>query len=242
MAPWYRFPDYVLDVGGYEADVDEVDRSDGELDQAWHGDPFGQLNAGFDSPARIPFQTRVIQQVLRREGFGRDRVPDLLFLYYKAMDRVGHLFSVDSPQMRETLEAQDEYLRVLIEELDRTVGEGRWAMVITADHGHQFDPEVSGAFRISIATTQALLEERFDDEDDVKLIDKVKPTQIWLDEAELERNGHSLLEVSDALLSLTQQETAASPELVKDGDARVLDAAFPTELLEALPCVRGGNA
>ncbi|MEX0755313.1 MAG: alkaline phosphatase family protein [Actinomycetota bacterium] len=242
MARWYRFPAYVLDVGGYGADVDAVDRSDGEFDRAWHGDPFTQLNAGFDSPARIPYQTRVIQQVLRREGFGRDRVPDLLFLNYKAMDRVGHLFSVDSPQMRETLEAQDEYLRVLIDELDRTVGEGDWAMVITADHGHQFDPEVSGAFRISISTTQDLLEERFDDGDDVKLFDKVKPTQVWLDESELQRNGHPLLELNDALLSLTQAQTAASPELVHDPDALALAAAFPTDLLDELPCAPEGDA
>ncbi len=144
--------------------------------------------------------------------------------------------------MRETLEAQDEYLRVLIEELDRTVGEGRWAMVLTADHGHQFDPEVSGAFRISISTTQALLEERFDDEDDVKLFDKVKPTQIWLDATELRSNGHSLLDVTDELLGLTQRQTAASPGLVRDADARVFAAAFPTDLIDDLPCLTRGDA
>ena len=61
-------------------------------------------------------------QVIQREGFGQDSTPDLLYLNYKAIDTIGHIFSADSPEMQQTLRAQDAALPVLIDALNRLVG------------------------------------------------------------------------------------------------------------------------
>ncbi|HWO70166.1 MAG TPA: alkaline phosphatase family protein, partial [Actinomycetota bacterium] len=196
---------------------------------------------GFDTPARTPYQTRLVEEIVRREGFGDDRVPDLLFVNYKAIDTIGHRFSVNSPEMEEAIRAQDDALRELVAFLDREVGPGRWVMVIVADHGHQFDPAVSGAFLIDIDRVERALAERFDDGDGVPVVQRVRPTEVWLDLEELRGNGHTLADVSRALMALTKADTRKREATLAPGeeDDPVFEAAFPTALLRRLPCLEG---
>jgi len=74
----------------------------------------------------------------------------MLFINYKAIDTIGHIFSLNSPEMRDTVSWQDAALKTLIDFLNQQVGAGKWAMVLTADHGHQYSPTVSGAFQIDV--------------------------------------------------------------------------------------------
>lgn len=239
MAPFYRLPRYVNEIPGFKRDIADLDRADGALDGEWRRNPIAQLSNGFDTPARTPYQTRLVETVIRREDFGRDRVPDLLYLNYKAIDTVGHIFSVNSSEMKDAVAAQDPSLRTLVGTLDRVVGERAWAMVLIADHGHQFAPEVSGAFQIGIDQLEAAVESRFDDGDRTPLIEWVRPTEIWLDTGELTRNGHDLSEVSRYIMGLTQADTRKPGVSVDPVRARerVFDAAFPSAMLGALPCL-----
>jgi len=183
MAPYYRFPGYVNDVPGFQSDLQKLDLRDGQDDGKWRNNPIQQMHAGFDTPARTPYQTRIIEQIISREGFGKDAVPDLLFLNYKAIDTIGHLFSLNSLEMKDAVSYQDVALRQLVAFLNRVVGQDRWVMVLTADHGHQFDPAVSGAFLIGIDQLQADIEKQFDsDTDGVPVVQKVRTTQIWINQ------------------------------------------------------------
>jgi hypothetical protein len=243
MAPFYRLPSYVNDIPGFKQDILSLDRADGQLDGEWRQNSISQLANGFDTPARTPYQTRLIEQIVRAEGFGRDRVPDLLYLNYKAMDTIGHIFSVNSAEMKDALDAQDPDLRSLVAFLDEQVGEGRWAMVLIADHGHQFDPAVSGAFQIGIDQVEAGIEERFDDADETPLVEWVRPTEVWLDTQELARNGHDLSEVSRFVAGLTQAQTQKPGVPIEPGHAndRVFQAVFPSAMLAAHPCPAGAS-
>ena len=122
---------------------DEVDRLDGRLDGRWHELNLddASLEEALRTPARVPWQTRLVGEVVDREGFGADATPDLLFVNYKLIDEVGHQDSLNSVQMRDSVRAQDSDLPSLIRTLEREVGEGRWVMALTADHGHTPDPE-----------------------------------------------------------------------------------------------------
>ncbi len=51
-------------------------------------------------------------------------MPDLLFVNFKAIDHVSHIWSVNSPEMQDTLAWQDEDLGRFVEFLDREVGHG----------------------------------------------------------------------------------------------------------------------
>jgi hypothetical protein len=241
MAPFYEMPRYVNDIAGFKRDIEDLDRRDGQLDGRWRQNSIAQLGGGFDTPARTPYQTRVTEAVVRREGFGRDAVPDLLYLNYKAIDTIGHIFSLNSAEMRDALDVQDPDLRGLVAFLDREVGRGKWAMVLIADHGHQLDPAVSGAFEIGIDELEERISERFDaDADGRRLIEWVRPTQIWIDLGELRDNGYDLAEVSRFITQLTEAQTRKPGAPLDPAEAthRVFEVAFPSAMLGSLPCLR----
>jgi hypothetical protein len=245
MAPFYDLPDYVNDLPPLSDYVDAVDRLDGRLDGKWRSNDIAQLSNGFDTPARTPFQETLIETVIRREGFGADDVPDLLYLNYKAIDTIGHLFSADGVEMSDAVAQQDATLERLVGFLNQTVGEGRWVMVLTADHGTQRDPAASGAFMIDINKLEAGLNRTFDDDGDgVPLVQKVRPTEVWLDTGELADNGFTLEQVSRWFVGLTQEETYKNQHVPEPGHENdpVFAAALPSSILSRLPCLPEARA
>ncbi len=241
VARLFRLPGYVNDLPPLSAYVGRVDAVDGLLDGTWRGLDFldERVRYGFDTPARIPFRTRLVEEVVRREEFGRDEVPDLLFVNYKALDQVGHLFSLNSREMRDTVRVQDQDLRELVRFLDRQVGRGRWVLALTADHGTQYDPEVSGAFRISVPRLRENLNVAFGREGGPPIVEQIRPTEIWLNTRELSRNGASLEDVAGYLMEYTKARAAGptTPVGPRERRDRVFAAAFPTAILPSLPCL-----
>jgi len=75
------------------------------------------------------------------EHLGADDVPDLLVVSFSAHDYINHAFGQDS------WESWDDWLRLdhrigdLMRALDAQVGAGRWAMLLTSDHGGPELPE-----------------------------------------------------------------------------------------------------
>ena len=51
-----------------------VDQADGKLDGKWRDNDIDQLLKGFDTPARTPYQQRVVEAVIKNEEFGKDDV------------------------------------------------------------------------------------------------------------------------------------------------------------------------
>ena len=199
-----------------------------------------QLLNGFDTPARTPFQTRLIQAVIQRERFGRDSLPDLLFLNYKAIDVIGHIFSANSVEMSDTLKIQDDALRVLVRVLNDVVGKGEWVMVVTADHGTQLATSLTHAFVADITHFTQDVERRFDhDGDRTPLLLRVRPSQLWVDPQELADNHVTLADISQYIMTLTQAETirkgvAPNPTTAND---TVFAAALPSSMLGKLSCM-----
>lgn len=245
MAPFYALPGYVNDLPPITAYTRALDQADGAIDGKWRQNSIAQLANGFDTPARTPYQTRLIETVIEHEGFGADDTADLLYLNYKAIDTIGHLFSADSLEMSDAVRVQDDNLRTFVDFLNRVVGRGRWVMVLTADHGTQRDPSVSGAFMIDINKLTSLLQDRFDDDGDkVALFEKIRPTEIWVNQAELRDNGVTLNDISAFILSLRQEQTYKNQNVPAAGHERdtVFDAALPSSMLSALPCLPEARA
>lgn len=246
VAPWYHIPGYVNDLPPLSAYVDDVDRADGRFDGKWRDVEIESeaVHFGLQTPARIPFQDRLIEELISREGFGDDEVADLLFINHKLIDEVGHVYSMNSVEMEDSVRAEDAALPGLIELLDREVGEGRWVMALTADHGHTPDPEVSGADVISPTDVGRQIAEEFDrDGDDVSVLEYTQPTEVFINERELAEEGHTLADVAEYLMRLTKGDVGGEiwpvPEEHRAEPAFL--AAYPSELLDRLPCLPTGE-
>jgi hypothetical protein len=241
MRPYYRMPPWVNDPAidaSFAAAKTSLDQRDGSLDGLWRGYTIEQMAGGFNTPARSPYQTALFEELVRRERFGKDRVPDLLYLNYKIIDTMGHQFSADGEEMTDGLEIQDGELRRFVQFLDRQVGRGEWALILTADHGMQRDPLATGAFLIDIERLAAAVESAFGGTEARPVILKARPTQMWLDEKLLEREGYTVEQVAEFIADLRQRDVAtdAGPRAGEAG-ARAFQAVFPTETIERLDCL-----
>ena len=240
IAPYYTLPPYTNDTPGFDHDVRAVDATDGQIDGKWRDNDIDQLLGGFDTPARIPYQERVLESVIEREGFGADDVPDLLYANFKEIDYISHIWTMNSPEMNDAVVAQDEALKRLVRYLNSHVGRGEWVLALTADHGAIPDPRISGAFNISSAPIGAGIEATFDtDGDDSSVVELIQPTHVYVDAGELRQNGGTPEDVARWIMTLTEGDTAPPGVTVPpdEVDALVFEAAFPSSLMADLPCL-----
>lgn len=74
-------------------------------------------------------------------GLGKDASPDYLNVSLSSADYIGHGYGPHSREQLDNLLRMDRELGEFFTFLDRTVGAGRWAMMLSADHGVQDTPE-----------------------------------------------------------------------------------------------------
>lgn len=81
------------------------------------------------------------EAAVRGMQLGKDDVTDLLCVGFSSTDVVGHAFGADSVEARDGMLRLDRELALLLRCLDEQVGEGRYALFLTADHGVSPTPE-----------------------------------------------------------------------------------------------------
>lgn len=234
MAPYYAFPAYANDPSiddRFLTEIETLDRADGADDGRWRDHEITSLLGGWDTPARSAWQTDMVEAVIEREGFGADDVPDLLYVNYKMLDSLGHSYSADGVELLDGLRAQDRELERLVRILDEHVGTGRWAMILTADHGMARDPAVTGADRYDVTELTASIEEAFG----AGVVQQMRPTQIWLDTEALRAEGSNVEEVAAFLMAIPRAAVVRDDEIERPDDPAFL-AAIPTTMLDTLPC------
>ena len=67
----------------------------------------------------------------------------------------------------------------------------------------------------------------------------MQPSQVFLNVDELEQNGFTVGDVARYVMTLTQSQTAAPTQTVDPATANdpVFQAAFPSALMQDLPCL-----
>jgi arylsulfatase A-like enzyme len=240
----FALPPYLAEFPGLNQEVRALDTEDGALDGRWLGEAgFEEPDDVLMSPAFARWQTAALEELLAREGMGEDEVTDLLFTNYKQIDRVSHVWGIESRQMEAVVRSSDEALGRLIDNLDAQVGEGQWVLSLTADHGSLPPPSETGATPISRDRLQADIEAAFDrDGDDRSIVEAPRVTQLWLNVGELEENGYTLADVARFVLRYTKAQNARDPSKIPEErrDDLLFAAAIPYTLLESgLPCLRG---
>jgi hypothetical protein len=135
---------------------------------------------------------------------------------------------------------QDDALKRFVAFLNDQVGEGEWAMLITADHAAMPNPKDSGGFEISTGAVSQQIQARFDTNGDgVSIVDNVQPGSIFLNEEEVAANDTTIDDIARFAQTLTQTDTSGggvTPNPGQENDP-VFQAVFPSSILPNLPCL-----
>jgi Type I phosphodiesterase / nucleotide pyrophosphatase len=113
--------------------------------------PYADIKAGenkyYEALANSPYGNELLldfaKACIKEEGLGKDDVPDLLTLSFSSNDLIGHAYGPDSQEVLDVTIRSDAIVAELLKYLDDTVGEGKYAVVLSADHGICPLPEVS---------------------------------------------------------------------------------------------------
>jgi hypothetical protein len=197
---WFYMPDYVnTELPGPEGDFEATDLSDGEADGLWRGHGMLPLDA---TPALAPYQTRVVEAVIDREGFGGDDITDLLYVNYKSPDMAGHSWNMINPEQKDVLESVDTALGELDRFLRTEIGDGNFLVTVTADHGQT--PLEVGGWAIDRAELLEDVQARFDNtQNQTGIIELTSATLLFVNADELERNGVTSRDLSNFLSRYT---------------------------------------
>jgi predicted AlkP superfamily pyrophosphatase or phosphodiesterase len=129
-------------------------------------------------------------------------------------------------EVGDALRHSDQALGNLVDLLNRTVGRNKWAMAVTADHGQTPLPQTVGAWPIDINELERDVARRFGVDAD-ELFQRSRPGAMWLDDATLERNGHTLNDVARYLLQYPARDNLVVDQKVAGGyEARLSERLF----------------
>jgi len=111
---------------------------------------------------------------------------------------------------------------------------------VTADHGAQFDPAVSGAFQVTPTELERDLNAAFPVTGGGSVFQAVRSSQIYLNDDVLASSGYTQEEISRFLLEYTHAQGTpddAPPPPAAEASERVFSAAFPISLMPQLDCL-----
>ena len=110
-------------------------------------DPVKPKNLHCCSTPVIRYQGDVIETTLANEPVGSSETPGLLFINFKSPDYTGHVYGMFDPMTGDALRDVDEQLGRLVKQLD-ALYPGRYALIVTADHGQCPLPDAAGGVRL----------------------------------------------------------------------------------------------
>lgn len=242
---YYEIPVDLADEDGLVAAARALDVRDGAGDGTWRGHPLDDPAIRYASPAYVGWFGDVLRRAIESRGFGRDRVPDLMFTNFKSIDDSGHRWGMTSQETGDVIAATDAELKKLVDHLDRDVGKGRWVVAVTADHGTSMFPEESGGWAVRGHDLREDLNRAFD-LDAEPLFERVNSAGVFLNDAAVERSDLDLREVGRWLLDYTAvdnlYELDEIPGYYADkADVPLFDAVVAGRKVVARSC-RAGSA
>ncbi|HWC13749.1 MAG TPA: alkaline phosphatase family protein [Actinomycetota bacterium] len=233
----YAMPRAFRNQQGLDALLEELDGTDGAVDGSWLRVPLDVRSRVEETPAFIEHHGAKLTEMIRREGYGRDRVTDLIFTNFKQIDRVAHYYNMAAPEVEQVMRASDTALGRLVDDLDRTVGQGDYVVVVTADHGMQPDVSELDSYEIDPNELERDLSAEFG-----PVVRAVWPTEVFLLDDELAARDVTVEEIARFIGSYTLGDNSdvEPAKVVGSGDFsaadRLFDLAVPARLLDEVSC------
>lgn len=233
----YRLPAALEDQSDLDARLAELDTSDDGTDGMWRSVPLDDPARTEEVPAFTRHHAAKLIEVMNQEGYGRDRVTDLMFTNLKQIDLLGHYFNMASVQVRDAIAATDDALAELLAFLEGTVGDGNYVVVMTSDHGQQPSAEALGSYGIDSNELMADLRREFG-----PVVEDVAPTEAFINEAAAAARGVTTDDVARFLADyrLWDNSTSFMHQVFGSGSFSAADRVFamavPSRLLADPPC------
>ena len=183
------------DVDRLEAYEEALDPADGIADGDWYDHSVEDLREKPirpGTPAYARFTGDAVLSTMRDAKLGSDNVTDMFWVEMKMPDFAGHIWNMVEPEEAAVLRETDEQLARMKAELDRTVGEGNYIFMISADHGQQPFPDLLGGWRINTKEFQSDVEAEFGN-----VVEKVTTTDIFMDMDAVEEKDVDLEQVAE---------------------------------------------
>lgn len=243
---YYYLPSYMEGTEGLDEAAAEVDQRDGEVDQSWLGNPLLPFDGRIRyTPAWNIYQTEKLKQLIENEGFGTDDMPDLFYTNYKSVDLAGHEWGMTEQEVRDDFAEQDAQLPLILKELNEVVGKGNYVLAVTADHGMQPYPDVTGGWSINTEEMTADIERHFDKvTPQIPIMLSNRGYQYIFNTKELKRNDVTPDEIASFIRDYRIRDNVpgggALPAAFKDkgADRLFLTALTPPALKRALVCAQ----
>ena len=152
------------------------------------------LGKYYDAVASSPFGNELLvafaKECIVAEKMGQRDAADLLTISFSANDLIGHTYGPDSHEVLDITLRSDAIVADILKHLDDKVGVGKYAVLVTADHGICPLPEHSAqlgkdAKRVSaiglIAGAEKHLRDKFGEPEPVKPGDAAKMKARWIE-------------------------------------------------------------
>jgi len=167
------------------------------------------------------FEGDALSAVLEHEPIGSDDVTDLVLVNLKGPDYVGHAYGPASPEIKEEMAELDRQISRALAVIARKAGEGRFAVVFTADHGMPGEPRAGG--RHYMDDISALIDKRFSPAGGtvVQYYNDAANNEIHLDTARLRSLGVTLKDVARFLESQDFLAAVFTEDEVREIQARL---------------------
>jgi hypothetical protein len=141
-------------------------------------DPVKPKNLHCCSTPVIRYQGDLIESTVRSEPVASADAPGLLFINYKSPDYTGHVYGMYDPMTGDALRDVDEQLERLVAQLDAELP-GRYALIVTADHGQCPLPDAAGGTRLDPIQLWDDIEREFG-EGLFGFVQSVVPSEVYL--------------------------------------------------------------
>ena len=194
---YYELPPSLetTDVAKLEAYEESLDPLDGIDDGDWYDHSLEDLREEPirpGTPAFTRFTGDAVLSTMSDAKVGKDDMTDMFWVEMKMPDFAGHIWNMIEPEVASVIKETDDQVARFKEELDRTVGEGNYIIMISADHGQQPFPDLLGGWRINTQEFQKDVEAEFGN-----VVEKVTTTDIFMDMDQVDELGVSLEEVAE---------------------------------------------
>ncbi len=146
---------------------------------------------------------------------GKDDIPDLLAISFNAHDYAGHNWGPDSWEVVDLTMRLDAKLGTLFDTLDTKVGVGRWAAVLTSDHGAtpMVERGKPGARRVTSGEITKTIDDAVAGYDKGPIVAKVSSSNVYLTSriAGMGRTRDSIIDVASKALAKLPGIAAVGP-------------------------------